>query len=363
MIYIEEKHKKMLFLSYYTLLHCLVDFCCIYYMSQIVVPLSFELGIEQYLLYVILYNFIAFAGQLPVGILGDFIQRNHYMVAAGLICLIFVYIGTFFGLPIFPAVLFLGIGNACFHVGGGREAMEYRENACQPVGIFVATGAFGVFGGRWISGQGMNWILAMSIVLVAALLIQAVLCYTAAEKKQIKKGFSFKYKQGGWSILMAVCCILVVVLRSFAGTVFKFSWSSGWLALLMTIGIVLGKAVGGILADRFGVRQTVLISLTCSAIFFLGANKIPIMGLLAVFLFNMTMPITLSMLGMHFPEAKGTVFGALTFAIFVGLIPSYYCNITQFSQTWIYVLLSAASLLLLYLPLVLAKRRSGGESL
>lgn len=360
MIDLVRKQKKVFFLSYYTMLHCLVDFCCIYYMSR---ALNFELDIGRSLLYVILYNFIAFAGQLPVGILGDFIQRNHYMVASGLLCLIFVYVGTFFGLPLFPAVLLLGLGNACFHVGGGREAMEYRENACQPVGIFVATGAFGVFGGKWISGHGMNWLLAMTIVLVFALLIQIILCHVANENKQHKQCFSFEYKQGGWSILLAVCCFLVVVLRSFAGTVFKFSWSIGLLALFMTIGIVLGKAVGGILADRFGIRPTVLISLSCSAILFLGANTIPIMGLLAVFLFNMTMPITLSVLGMHFPHAKGTMFGALTFAIFLGLIPSYFCNIMQFSQTWIYVLLSAVSLLLLYIPLLLANRHSSGESL
>lgn len=358
MIYIKEKQNKMLFLSYYTLLHCLVDFCCIYYMSQIVVPLSFDFGIGQCLLYVVLYNFIAFAGQLPVGILGDFIQRNHYMVATGLICLAFVYIGTFFGLSLFPAVLFLGIGNACFHVGGGREAMEYRENACQPVGIFVATGAFGVFGGKWISGQSIDWILPMTIILVIALAVQTVLCFMLAEKKQLRQYVSFKPNHGGLSILLAVCCILVVVLRSFAGTVFKFSWSIGWIALLMTVGIVLGKAVGGILADHFGIRPTVLVSLTLSALFFLGANTVPIMGLLAVFLFNMTMPITLSLLGMHFPKAKGTMFGALTFAIFIGLIPSYFCNIMQYSKTWIYVALSIASLLLLYIPLLLEKQKN-----
>lgn len=356
-----EKQKKTLFLSYYTLLHCLVDFCCIYYMSQVVIPACFEFGVEVSLLYVVLYNFIAFAGQLPVGIVGDFVQRNYYMVAIGLICMIFVYSGTFFGLSLFPAVLLLGVGNACFHVGGGREAMDYKENACQPVGIFVATGAFGVFGGRWVSSQGMNWILMMTIVLVVALLIQIILCISLSEKKQIKQCFSLEHTHGELSVLLAVCCILVVVLRSFAGTVFRFSWSSGWLALLMTIGIVLGKAVGGILADRFGIRPTVLISLTGSAILFLGANTIPIMGLLAVFLFNMTMPITLSMIGMHFPKAKGMMFGALTFAIFVGLIPSYFCNIMHLSQTWIYILLSVISLLLLYIPLWLTNRRNGGN--
>lgn len=357
MIGISEKRGKAISLSYYTVLHCLVDFCCIYYMVQVVMPACWTGGIETWLLYGVLYNFIAFAGQLPVGMFGDWLQRNQYMVAAGLLCLLSVYVGTGFGLPLLPAVLLLGVGNACFHVGGGREAMAYRENACQPVGIFVATGAFGVFGGKWVAGQGMNWIPTMMVVLGIALLLQLVLCYMTTVKNQIKQSISFQPEKGSWSLLLAVCCILVVILRSFAGTIFHFSWSSGWLALLMTVGIVLGKAVGGVLADRFGIRPTVLVSLTCSALLFLGANAVPVMGLLAVFLFNMTMPITLSLLGMQFPSAKGTAFGALTFAIFIGLIPSYFCNSSQFSKPWIYLLLSAASLVLLYVPLLLEKRR------
>ncbi len=357
MICMSEKRGKAIALSYYTLLHCLVDFCCIYYMVQVIMPACWKGYAETWLLYGVLYNFVAFAGQLPVGIFGDWLQRNGYMVTFGLLFLLAAYIGTAFGLSMLPAVLLLGVGNACFHVGGGREAMAYQENACQPVGIFVATGAFGVFGGKWVAGQGMNWLSAMTVVLVIALLLQLILCHVTTAQKQIKQLISFHPEKGSWSLLLAVCCILVVVLRSFAGTVFCFPWSSGWLALLMTVGIVLGKAVGGVLADRFGIRPTVLISLTCSALLFLGANAVPMMGLLAVFLFNMTMPITLSLLGMQFPAAKGTAFGALTFAIFVGLIPSYFCNIRQFSKPWIYVLLSAVSLLLLYLPLLLEKRR------
>ncbi len=365
MIAMAEKQKKAVCLSYYTLLHCLVDFCCIYYMVHIVMPASFSCNFYDWLIYVVLYNFLAFAGQLPVGIIGDWLKRNHNMAAAGLLCLFIAYVGTFFGLPLFPEVLLLGVGNACFHVGGGREAMEYNENSCKPVGIFVATGAFGVFGGKWISEHGINVLPIMAVILAVLLFIQIALCHFAAEKGKPGQCLSFQPDNGGWSILLAVCCILVVVLRSLAGTVFRFSWQTGWLSLLMTIGIVLGKAAGGILADRFGINQTVLVSLICSALLFLGANSIPIMGLLAVFLFNMTMPITLSLLGMHFPNAKGTMFGALTFAIFIGLIPSYFCNVMQFSQTWIYVLLTAASLLLLYIPLRLSKRskrRNYGKS-
>ena len=198
----------------------------------------------------------------------------------------------------------------------------------------------------------------MIVVLSMALLIQLIFCRYSGERNLPKQEFSMKPMQGSWSLLMAFCCIFVVVLRSFAGSVMHFPWAKNWFALFLTLAIVLGKAGGGILADRFGIRPTIIGSLTACALLFLGANQFAICGLLAVFLFNMTMPITLSLLGMQFPHAKGMAFGALTFALFVGLIPSYFCNINDFAKPWIYCLLAVLSLVILYAPMLRnAKKR------
>ena len=40
-----------------------------------------------------------------------------------------------------------------------------------------------------------------------------------------------------------------------------------------------------------------------------------------MFLFNMTMPVTLGALGRMLPGVKGFAFGTLTLALFVGLVP------------------------------------------
>lgn len=56
MICMSEKRGKIISLSYYTLLHCLVDFCCIYYMVQVVMPACWAEGVETWLLYGVLYN-------------------------------------------------------------------------------------------------------------------------------------------------------------------------------------------------------------------------------------------------------------------------------------------------------------------
>lgn len=45
------------------------------------------------------------------------------------------------------------------------------------------------------------------------------------------------------------------------------------------------------------------------------------MGVLALLLFNMTMPLTLYQLWLRWPQYPGTVFGALTFGLFLGFLP------------------------------------------
>ena len=48
------------------------------------------------------------------------------------------------------------------------------------------------------------------------------------------------------------------------------------------------------------------------------------MGIAALLLFNMTMPITLYLLVSKLPQLSGFCFGLLTFALFLGFLPEYF---------------------------------------
>lgn len=74
--------------------------------------------------------------------------------------------------------------------------------------------------------------------------------------------------------------------------------------------------------DRLGPRRAALWSLGLAAGMYL-ASALPLPGVLAVFLFNMTMPVTLWAAARFMPGAKGFAFGLLTFALFLGYLPSY----------------------------------------
>ena len=118
-----------------------------------------------------------------------------------------------------------------------------------------------------------------------------------------------------------LCLLLVVVLRSWNGFLFRFPWK-GALGAPLTCAVVLGKTAGGLAADRFGTSRTAAITLGLSAFCFLGSDWAPI-GLLGVFLFQMTMPLTLWAAGQLLPSAKGLAFGVLTFGLFLGALPTH----------------------------------------
>ena len=75
------------------------------------------------------------------------------------------------------------------------------------------------------------------------------------------------------------------------------------------------------------------------------------MGVLAVFLFNMTMPVTLWAAAKVMPGAKGFAFGLLTFGLFLGYLPSYLGWGSILSAPWAHGLPALISLILLWLPL------------
>ena len=117
-----------------------------------------------------------------------------------------------------------------------------------------------------------------------------------------------------------------------------------------------GKTAGGFLADRFGAVRSAWVTLGASAILFLFASH-PFSGVLAVFLFNMTMPVTLGALGRMLPGVKGFAFGTLTFALFVGLVPIIAWRSLTGLPNYSYSLMALLSAVLLHAGFRMGKIR------
>ena len=159
-------------ISVYAVTHFLVDFACAFLFFS-----ALSDSDELYLCF-LLYNFCAFALQMPLGLLADRLNRNAYAAAAG--C---VLVAAAYGLVGFPvaAAVTAGVGNSLFHLGGGLETLNAcfenqmmieengatRRGRLSLLGVFVAPGAFGIFLGKLLGKQGAIPEIATVIVLLA----------------------------------------------------------------------------------------------------------------------------------------------------------------------------------------------------
>ena len=253
---------------------------------------------------ILLYNFCAFAMQLPLGAVLDRLSDRRWPLRFAALGCGLTVVGAF----CHPAVL--GMGNALFHVGGGVDVIR-DGGKCENLGIFVAPGAMGLYLGGLLAGK-IPWLL-----LPAGAAMALLLCLVRSPG-EISTAPSQKPP-----VFLAACCFAVVVLRSFVGFQVVFPWKSGALALAAVGAVVLGKMAGGVLAARFGGRTVTAVSLTAAAVCY-GLGSIPAFGLLALLCFNMTMPLTLYALWRRFPAYPGSVFGSLTLALFLGFVPTYF---------------------------------------
>ncbi len=384
-------------LAVFSAVHFLVDFCCILLLTAFVVPLS-----ENRLAWIVclvLYNMFAFAFQLPAGAFGDRYCRPAAQAAFGcaLIVLAFCILWTavlISGIgdplqtsgsaaevltadPVMPresaaagslryllpsVCVIAGVGNACFHVGGGIDTLRNCGGRAAEPGIFVSTGAFGVFLAPALAARNPGFLpeMFLGILLMAgscACLLfmdrttgreknmEADLCTAESARRVSAAGRDFRTEErsrterGLFAILAAAvfCLFLTICLRSYAGGLMGFSWRAGFLpGFLFTACAAGGKAAGGITGDRFGWIRTAACSLLLALLLFFPAENHPLCGMSGVLFFNMTMPLTLSALTAAVPGREGTAFGFTTFALFLGTLPSVaeILTGTELSPEW-----------------------------
>ena len=313
----------------YALCHFVVDFACVSTMLCAVSRVLGESGqgsMEVVALSILLYDIVAFTLQLPIGIALDQLDKNSY---AALLSYALVGAGVILSLvPIalleWPAILLLAIGNALFHSAGGLSVLNISQKHAGPSGIFIVTGAIGVFLGTQ-SAQMERLQIAFSLLVLLFLCALITLVVQKVNKKYWNVyNVSFDIPRLSSNTLLAIALLsLVVALRSYVGMVMAFPWKSEMLLLVLSIlGVFAGKALGGVVADRIGFRTTAIFSLIVAATLFVPSWEIPVMGLLGVFFFNFTMSITLASLANILPNAKGTAFGLASFSLAVGALPA-----------------------------------------
>ena len=152
-------------------------------------------------------------------------------------------------------------------MGGGITSLYAGKKKATLPGIFVSTGAMGVFLGTFLPINLPFSPLRLSIL---AILIIILIGWNTPPKISYEKAEPLKLlppQRKQRMFLISFFILLSIFIRSFIGFIVTFPRKVGFvLGLIFTLGVMCGKAFGGVLADKFGFEKVGITSLALSSI-------------------------------------------------------------------------------------------------
>jgi len=299
------------------------------------------------------------------GYLADRFHSRHFTVLAPAMAGVFIScLGWAPGYPILLAMVFLaGVGMAAFHPHASSNATTRSRNKARSMAVFISSGTLGLAVGPAIFSffTGRYGLRGASLVAVPGIAITAVLLILLKPERAVrhtaKPGFDWAPLRAVWKPMLLL--YLLVFLRSVVQITFtqflplylhtQRGYSiraASWSLSLYLLGGALGGVAGGNLADRFGGKRIILISMigaTPLLALFLFTTGIPsavglfLGGLMLLF----TIPVNVVMAQRLAPTQMGTVsalmmgFGwgmaGLIFIPLTGWISDHYSMQTAFT--------------------------------
>lgn len=363
----ERTHNTAANTALLTAMHLTVDALC----ACCLMLLYPSIGTAGVVTMFVAYNVLAFMTQPLVGLWMDRQTMRRQllyiavaMLAAGALATILVAPPTTdivarLPLVVGPIVLAIGLGNAIFHVFGGKCVTESTANDLRHLGIFVSSGAVGLaVGGQLASIATLAVVTALLTTLAAvfghlwpappaaaesrrtaatespditappttaesrptiaapAATIAAPAATESREPRQLT----------GTTKWLIVSVLLIVIARSFLGKVVDgHAQNIPHAAIILALVTFAGKVAGGFVALRFGPRRTLIAALlTAGACYVLGAtcDAAIVAMVLAV---NLTMAVTLWTANRLLPTRAGLAFGLLAGVLLPGYALGAWC--------------------------------------
>lgn len=284
----------------------------------------------------LIYDTLAF---VPQGIIG-YISDKFPKIEMGIIGTVFLGVALLLGslgitkynvfLKYLPIII-VAIGNAFIHVNGAEVTLRASKGKLSHSAIFVAGGSFGVITGKILSIYNFSPYVILFLILTTIPFIMLASYYRTDEKGNELNCESFNYADpkinASTIILLAT---LVVIVRSYMGYALPTSWNKTLIqSVLLYVSMGIGKALGGVLSDAYGIRKVATLSTIISLPFLLVGDQIMVVSIIGVLLFSMTMAITLGTLVSKFKYAPGLAFGFTTIGLFLGFVTIFFFKISQ----------------------------------
>jgi hypothetical protein len=311
----KTRYQNSLLLGVYSCSHGAVDAACAALAFGLVHlhPLSSQ----QFISLIIAYNCMAFGTQAVFGWFVDRLRMYRLSALSG-IALTALSLVVMQYYPV-AAIIMAGAGNALFHVAGGAVSLAITPGRAAAPGIFVAPGALGIMAGAFTGRSGPVAAWPFLVILGVLFFATILLKHPKIAHDEPALGPAVRLP-----VLIGALLLFSIAVRSFAGFGAGFPWQSDqgvifWLVLAAFA----GKALGGILSDRFG-WLAVSVSSLAIAMPLLGFGRLnPVIAVSGMFLLQATMPVTLAALKELFPNQGAFTFGLASLAILVGVAPLY----------------------------------------
>lgn len=316
----------------YFYIHFIVEIVCFFYLTRVLN--------DSVLVWVIpfIYDGLAFVPQSMIGYISDKYPKIN-MGLIGVVLLVISYlIYGLTNLPIFVSLVILSLGNAFLHISGAEDTLKTAEGKLSPAAIFVAGGSFGVITGKLLARTSINPLFL--IILILTIIPFVLLSKTYLTKDSNTNKFNY-VKDNLNSNVVILVAVLVVIVRGYMGYGIPTSWNKTVLQtvlLFCTMGV--GKALGGILSDIFGIRKVAIISCLAAIPFLCFGDNNMFVSLIGVMFFSMTMAITLGIIVSKLKKKPGLAFGLTTIGLFLGTAPIFFIKINMMSNIIIIVVAS-----------------------
>ena len=318
----------------YFYIHFIVEIVCFFYLSRVLNNSAIVWIIP------FIYDGLAFVPQSMIGYISDK-YPNIKIGLIGVILLLIAYlIYGLTNLPIFVSLIILCLGNACLHVSGAEDTLKSSEGRLSPAAIFVAGGSFGVISGKLLARTTINPLFL--IIPILTIIPFVLLSKTYITKNSNTNKFDY-VKDSINPNLIIFLAVLVVIVRGYMGYGIPTSWNKTVFQTVLLFCIMgVGKALGGILSDIFGIRKVAIISCLAAIPFLCFGDNNMFISLIGVMFFSMTMAITLGILVSKLKKTPGLAFGLTTIGLFLGTAPIFFIKI---SMTANIILIIVASIL------------------
>lgn len=323
-------------LAFFTYSHFTVDFACFTVLFAALGHTVEEPGALAVCF--LTYNVIAFGLQAPLGAFIDakkgvreiFALIGAAVTALGLAAALmgsklrldWVYMAA--------CMVVSALGNAAFHVGAGSSVLCSCRGRVLPAGIFNCAGALGVGLGTYLGTSAPVVSFSLSLAFLLLAIVFLALCVRKFDgASRGCESLSHLPRRLGLGALMAALLASIALHACASGFAPSVEELRGALTLLPALMICLGKLAGGALADKLGSRRTVLYPLALSGVLFALSGVLPILALPAIFLMNMSVPVTQCAAAGAMPSSPGFAFGSTKLAIALGTAVTFFLPLPE----------------------------------